>query len=166
MDITPIPNHITYGATKDGRIFCLRTEKELHLGNSTNDYKRVYLTNKEGTKPYSVARLIGLTFIPNPDNKPEIDHIDRDRTNNNVSNLRWANDEEQSLNRKGWGQFPKFIHFEKDNEKNRTYECFRIHIKNTTLKYSKRFPTYIYTIEQVIECRNKILKEHNIPITD
>jgi hypothetical protein len=40
-----------------------------------------------------------LLFIPNPDNKPTIDHIDRDPLNNNISNLRWANTSEQMLNR-------------------------------------------------------------------
>ena len=166
MDITPISGHTTYGATKDGRIFCLRTEKELKYQNSVDNYKRVYLINKDGTKQYSVARLIGTTFIPNPENKPEIDHIDRNRQNNNVNNLKWATDEEQCLNKKGWGKFPRFIHLEKDNEKNRTYECFRIYIKNTTLKYSKRYPTYLYSLEEVIKERNIILKEYNIPITD
>lgn len=35
-------------------------------------------------------RLVGLTFVPNPHNKPEIDHIDTNKTNNHPSNLQWV----------------------------------------------------------------------------
>ena len=37
-----------------------------------------------------VSRLVAAAFIPNPDNKPCIDHIDGDRTNNHADNLRWC----------------------------------------------------------------------------
>ena len=47
-----------------------------------------------------VHRLVALCYIPNPDNKPEVDHIlCKEKTNNNVSNLRWATDSEQNINR-------------------------------------------------------------------
>ena len=47
-----------------------------------------------------VHRLVALCYIPNPDNKPTVDHIlCKEITNNNVSNLRWATDSEQNINR-------------------------------------------------------------------
>lgn len=41
-------------------------------------------------KLYLVHRLVAETFIPNPENKPEVDHIDRNRSNNSLKNLRWV----------------------------------------------------------------------------
>lgn len=41
-------------------------------------------------KTVKIHRLVALAFIPNPTGKPCVDHIDSDRQNNNVSNLRWA----------------------------------------------------------------------------
>ncbi len=39
---------------------------------------------------YRVHRLVAIAFIPNPDNKSVVDHIDNNRINNNFENLRWA----------------------------------------------------------------------------
>lgn len=41
-------------------------------------------------KTFSVHRLVALTFIPNPDNLPCINHKDEDKTNNNADNLEWC----------------------------------------------------------------------------
>lgn len=45
-----------------------------------------------------IHRLVALTFLPNPENKPVVDHIDRVRHNNHISNLRWATYEENAKN--------------------------------------------------------------------
>jgi len=66
-----------------------------------SDYK--YLTislTKDGRQDtHIVARLVALTYIPNPDNKRTVDHVNRNSFNNHISNLRWATDTEQVKNR-------------------------------------------------------------------
>ena len=55
--------------------------------------------SKEGKlRPVRVHRLVAEAFIPNPENKPFIDHIDTDSTNNKVENLRWVTAKENSNN--------------------------------------------------------------------
>ena len=58
-----------------------------------------FILNCKG-KPYKVHRLVAQCFIPNPDNKLSVDHINRNRGDNRVSNLRWATATEQQLNRR------------------------------------------------------------------
>lgn len=59
-------------------------------------YKKVSLSSHLKTKRVSVHRLVGEAFIPNPENKPVINHKDNVKDNNNVSNLEWATISENS----------------------------------------------------------------------
>ena len=63
-------------------------------------YIRCYLNQK----PYKKHRLIALQFIPNddPDNKLEVDHIDRNKLNNHINNLRWVSHSENNKNRSSY----------------------------------------------------------------
>lgn len=64
--------------------------RKLKLRKSRNGYYSVCLY-KDG-KAYSklIHRIVAQTFIPNPNNFPQVNHIDGDKGNNNVSNLEWV----------------------------------------------------------------------------
>lgn len=57
---------------------------------NTQGYKRVALQKDGKGKHFSVHRLVATAFIPNPENKPSINHIDNQRDNNCVTNLEWC----------------------------------------------------------------------------
>ena len=61
-------------------------------------YASVGLSTGNETVTFRVHRLIAETFIPNPENKPTIDHIDQNKLNNSVENLRWATHKENNNN--------------------------------------------------------------------
>ena len=56
---------------------------------NTDGYFKVNLRKNGENKTCYVHRLVAQTFIPNPDNLPEVNHIDEDKTNNRVDNLEW-----------------------------------------------------------------------------
>ena len=68
--------------------------------NKDDGYLRVGISIDKKEHRMLVHRLVALCYIPNPDNKPTVDHILRKEiTNNNVSNLRWATRCEQNINK-------------------------------------------------------------------
>ena len=64
-------------------------EKMLRPQN-TNGYLFVRLSKNNEIKRYLVHRLVALTFIPNPNDYLEVNHIDENSLNNNVENLEWC----------------------------------------------------------------------------
>ena len=61
-------------------------------------YYAVKVSDGLHSKRRYVHRMVGEAFIPNPDNKPQIDHINRIKTDNRVENLRWATNSENHFN--------------------------------------------------------------------
>ena len=68
-----------------------RKEKILKPGKTADGYLQVGLWKDGKRKSYHIHRLVANAFIPNPNNLPEVNHIDEDKTNNKVENLEWCN---------------------------------------------------------------------------
>ena len=63
-------------------------------------YYIVTVSKKNKLSTLKIHRLIAISFIDNPENKPCIDHINNDKEDNNINNLRWVTFLENSQNRK------------------------------------------------------------------
>lgn len=68
------------------------------VSDGTHGYSFVNLYMNGKTYPKRVHRLVAEAFIPNPENKPCIDHINTIRNDNSVENLRWVTYKENALN--------------------------------------------------------------------
>lgn len=68
----------------------LQKGKILNPGKNTNGYLQVVLHCNGKYKKCLVHRLVSQAFLPNPDNLPEVNHKDEDKTNNRVENLEWC----------------------------------------------------------------------------
>lgn len=73
-------------------------EKLRALGNTRQGYKRVDLY-KKGDKPknHLVHRLVAKAFLPNPENKPMVNHKDSNPSNNHIENLEWCTQSENII---------------------------------------------------------------------
>ena len=77
--------------TSDGKL------KYLKQTLKRNGYWQVKLFKNGMRKYYNIHRLVAQTFIPNPDNKPEVNHIDGFKDNNKPDNLEWVTSRENQL---------------------------------------------------------------------
>jgi len=87
-----------YTIYENGDIWNDKRKGLLHSYVSNKGYCVVQLYKDGKSCKKLVHRLLGLAFIANPENKPCIDHIDRNKTNNNLCNLRWATIRENNNN--------------------------------------------------------------------
>ena len=95
----PIFGYDNYLVSNFGNVKNSKTNKIMKPCNHRQGYKEIRLFKNEKLKKFYIHRLVGIAFLENPDNKQMIDHIDEDKANNNVMNLRWCSQKENGCNR-------------------------------------------------------------------
>jgi len=102
MNYKFVDGYENYIIFKTGKVFSLKTNRFmkpiLHTRNGRQEY-RIALSKDNKQKWFLLARLIAIHFIPNPHEKEEVDHIDRNSLNNSLSNLSWVTRSENQLNK-------------------------------------------------------------------
>ena len=144
----PIDGSEKYSISNFGNVKNIKKNIVLKSDLSCGGYCRVRLNSRKNIR---VHRLVGKAFIPNPENKPFIDHIDRNRTNNNVENLRWCTCKENLMNQNirinntsGYSGILKI----KEN--------WRVVLQCNKIRYYGTFKT----IEEAIDYRAELEKTH------
>lgn len=87
-----------YLVSNDGRVFSVRNCKEIAPSSDRDGYLYYVLCVSGVRKTIKAHRLVASAFIPNPDCKPTVDHINANIKDNRVENLRWATHKEQMKN--------------------------------------------------------------------
>lgn len=87
-----------YKISNWGNVMSLKRNKLMTPKKTKHGYITITLSKKGEIKTFFLHRLIAETFIPNPENKPYIDHINTIRDDNRVENLRWVTPSENNNN--------------------------------------------------------------------
>lgn len=95
MEFKELKQDNRYLVNKNGVVLGL-DKKELKQAKDSNGYKFVTLNNNYKQYHLSIHRAVAETFIENPNNYPQVNHIDCNKENNNVENLEWCTQKQNS----------------------------------------------------------------------
>jgi hypothetical protein len=131
----PINDYPNYFISNLGRVKSVKDFKSTFASKKGYLYTTLYKNNIG--KKLSIHRLVGIHFLPNWNNLKEIDHIDRDKSNNKVFNLRWSNRSDNLKNtskRNNCSSIYKGVYFDKNRQKWCAEKCIN-HSKKRHLGY-------------------------------
>lgn len=92
-----IPGYSNYSINEQGVITNTTTMRIISQRNNRGYWVCNLYNDQRIEKTVKVHRLLGICFIPNPENKSQINHIDGDRSNYSLDNLEWVTPSENSL---------------------------------------------------------------------
>jgi hydroxymethylpyrimidine pyrophosphatase-like HAD family hydrolase len=149
MEVEDYDNYIIY---EDGRVYSKKSKKYLKHNPNTYGYLHVTLYKDGNKEDFLIHRLVALHYIENPHNYPEVDHIDRDKCNNHLYNLRWCDRSMNSQNRD--------VH--KNNKLQIKNICYsnrhKIYIFKKTIN-GKKHEKYFKTLEEAIQYKEDYLTD-------
>ena len=166
MNYKIIPEYSNYIVFKTGKVYSKKSGIFLKPSNDRGGYKKVRLSQNGKQFNVKLHRLVALVFLTNPDNKSEVDHINRQRDDNRVENLKWVSSSENKLNR----CVPKHNKLKQKNisigSKKRPdgkIDCFYrlCIIRNRKVVVEKQYSMKKYDLEYVIQERDKELSKIN-----
>ena len=153
--MTSIENYENYIIFENGDLLNILKGRMNKFSINKEGYKDIRLCKNGKQKHFRLHRLLALAYIPNPENKEYIDHINRDKLDNRLENLRWVSPLENSQNQN--------IRIDNTSgEKN-----IRFRKARDTWEFSKtinkiRFRKSFKTKEEAIECKKEFYKDNNL----
>ena len=139
-----------YKICSNGDVISCRFNKEKILKPriNRNGYLFVGLWNNK-QKHFLIHRLIAIYFIDNPNNYDYVDHINRNKRDNRIENLRWITKSGNMRNRKNQGKYMKGVWFHKKNNK---------FMASITIDYERKF---LGCFDTELEANKAYMKEYN-----
>ena len=165
-EIVDYPNYLIHS---DGRIQNKKRKTLLRGCVNTSGYVVITLRNDKQQKSRLLHRLLALHFITNPDSLCVVDHINRDKTDNRLQNLRWVTSSTNNINKAPKANSTGYRHIGNSTRRSAsgTIPCWRITIRrNKKMIVNRYLNKETYSLEDTVCIRNQIYRKYNIQIDD
>jgi len=152
----PIEDYDNYEISNLGNVRNKKRNKLLTPIINNKNYYQLNLCKNNKRKNFQLHRLIAIAFIPNPNNLPITDHIDKNSLNNSIDNLRWVSHSQNQYNKqKRKNTTSKFrgVFFKKENNK----WCSTIYIEKKMI-----YIGFFDTEEEGAIAFNEAIKKYNL----